>query len=99
MMPDVNFLFLLVAEGLSKMITSSKREGSIKEIKKGKSLSLSHMLFVDDIILFGLGTQREARKVQGNPIHYNKITWNKYLMVLERKKNYNASTSLYPCSF
>jgi hypothetical protein len=56
------FLFLLVVEGLSWMVTTCKREGSIKGLDMGNSLSLSHLLFVDDVILFGLGSVREVVK-------------------------------------
>jgi hypothetical protein len=56
------FLFLLITEGLSRAVKEFKREGAIKRIKVGRSLSLSHLLFVDDVILFGLGIVREAEK-------------------------------------
>lgn len=37
----------------------------MREITNGKSLTLSHkLLFVDDVILFGLGTVRQAGKYQ-----------------------------------
>lgn len=60
--PDSPFLLLLVAEGLSRMITASKRDGAITGIKLGSSLSLSRLLFVDDVMLFSLGTVSEAKK-------------------------------------
>jgi hypothetical protein len=60
--PDSPFLLLLVVEGLSRMITASKRDGAITGIKLGSSLSLSRLLFVDDVMLFSLGTVSEAKK-------------------------------------
>lgn len=44
------------------MITACKREGSIKWVKMQSFVSFSHLLFVDDVILLGLGTQRKAGK-------------------------------------
>jgi hypothetical protein len=47
------FLFLLMVEGLNRMVSRAKQEGIVKGIKIGNSISLSHLLFVDDVILFG----------------------------------------------
>ena len=52
-------LFILVIEGLSLLIEDAKRNGKIKGIKISHLLSLSHLLFVDDVILFGLGSVEE----------------------------------------
>ena len=49
-------LFILVIEGLSLLINDAKRCGRIKGIKISASLTLTHLLFVDDVVLFGLGT-------------------------------------------
>ena len=46
-------------EGLSLLIEDARRRGLVKGIKISKDLSLSHLLFVDDVILFGLGTCEE----------------------------------------
>jgi hypothetical protein len=56
------FLFLLVAENLSNTVQDGKREEHIKVIKIRRSCSLSHLLFEDDVLLFGAGTVR-GRKV------------------------------------
>jgi hypothetical protein len=56
------FLFLLVVEGLSRIIKAYEMEGSIKGMNMGKSLFLSHVLFVDEVILFGLGLVSEAKR-------------------------------------
>jgi hypothetical protein len=53
-----------VEEGLSQLIATYKRDGFVKGIKMGTSISLSHLLFVDDAILFGAGTRREEKKVK-----------------------------------
>ena len=45
-------LFLLAAEGLSLMIQKDKRLGKIKGIKVAPNLWITHLIFVDDILLF-----------------------------------------------
>ena len=52
-------LFILVIEGLSCLIEDAKQNGKIKGIKVSSKLSLTHLLFVDDVILFGLGSLEE----------------------------------------
>ena len=43
-------------EGLSLMIADAKQNGLIKGIKISNDLIITHLLFVDDVILFGMGT-------------------------------------------
>ena len=52
-------LFILVIEGLSLLIDDARRNGKIKGIRISSQLSLTHLLFVDDVILFGFGTFEE----------------------------------------
>ena len=52
-------LFIMVIEGLSLLIKDAKRNGKIKGIKISTKLFLTHLLFVDDVILFGLGSFEE----------------------------------------
>ena len=52
-------LFILVIEGLSLLIEEEKKQGKIKGIKISACLSLTHLLFVDDVILFGFGSVEE----------------------------------------
>ena len=49
-------LFILVIEGLSLMIKDARDNGLIRGIKFSPSLTLTHLLFVDDVILLGSGT-------------------------------------------
>ena len=49
-------LFILVIEGLSLLITDAKNNGLIRGIQISSSLALTHLLFVDDVILMGTGT-------------------------------------------
>ena len=53
------FLFILVIEGLSLLIADARDHGLIKGIKISSSLALTHLLFVDDVILLGIGTLSE----------------------------------------
>ena len=50
------FLFWLVIKGLIILISKDKSDGRIKGIKFGQDLKISHMLFVDDIMIFGIGS-------------------------------------------
>eukprot|EP00253_Pinus_taeda_P009549 PITA_09549 len=45
-------LFLLVVEGLSQLIHKARREGKVKGIEVATNLFISHLLFVDDILIF-----------------------------------------------
>ena len=49
-------LFILVIEGLSLLISDARRHGLICGVKITSSLALTHLLFVDDVILLGMGT-------------------------------------------
>jgi len=49
-------LFILVIEGLSLLIADARDHGLIKDIKISSTLALTHLLFVDDVILLGTGT-------------------------------------------
>jgi hypothetical protein len=57
--PLFPLLFLLAIEGLSMIIESCKRNGKLKGVQIERGLSISHILFVDDV-LFGAGSIREA---------------------------------------
>ena len=52
-------LFILVIEGLSLLIVDARSHGLIRGIKISPLLSLTHLLFVDDVILLGSGTLSE----------------------------------------
>jgi hypothetical protein len=55
------FLFLLVVESLSRLLYSARLEGFIKGIMVEDHVKLMHLLFVDDVLLFGEGMVREWR--------------------------------------
>lgn len=48
------YLFLLCLEGFSSLLKLARREESIRGVKVGKSsLTLTHIFFTEDSILFG----------------------------------------------
>jgi hypothetical protein len=55
------FIFLLVADGLSRLIHQSHGRNIIKWLKVSQEEFLTHLLFVDDIIIFGAGSTEEIK--------------------------------------
>jgi hypothetical protein len=55
------FLFILGAEVLSRLLFREKAAGNIKGLKISKSSpAIHHLLFADDILIFGKATPKEA---------------------------------------
>ena len=54
--PLAPLLFLIVVEGLSRSILTAKYSGAFQGISFGNNIILSHVLFVDDIILLSDGS-------------------------------------------
>ena len=52
-------LFILVIEAISLLIKDAKAKGKIRGINISDTLYLTHLLFVDDVTLFGMGTVME----------------------------------------
>ena len=50
-------------EGLSRMIKSSKEEGTFQGINISRSLAITHLLFVDDIVIFGSSSYNDWHKI------------------------------------
>jgi hypothetical protein len=59
-------LFLIVAKGLSREINDAKITKALKGIKIGGSIFLSHLFFVDDILLFNDGFKEGCNEAQRN---------------------------------
>eukprot|EP00253_Pinus_taeda_P004333 PITA_04333 len=55
-------LFLLVVEGLSRLIHKARRTDKIKGIEVAINLYISHLLFVDDILIFSNGSYNELKE-------------------------------------
>jgi hypothetical protein len=51
--PMSPFLFLLIAEGLGRLIFEARDVSSIRRINVTGMIMISHLLFIDDILLFG----------------------------------------------
>ena len=49
-------LFILIIESLSRIIMDAQQKGLIKGFQFSHDLSITHLLFVDDVILIGIGT-------------------------------------------
>ena len=57
--PPSTLLFILVIEGITMLINDVQKKGMVKGINISSSLSLTHLLFVDDVVLFGNETLDE----------------------------------------
>lgn len=53
-------LFLIVMEALSKLLTATKREGLLHGLHLNALCHLTHLLFVDDVLIFLDGSQRDS---------------------------------------
>lgn len=59
------YLYLFVADGLSALIKERVREGSLQELHVcRRAPGISHLLFVDDSLLFFKATQQQALEVK-----------------------------------
>eukprot|EP00253_Pinus_taeda_P002268 PITA_02268 len=57
-------IFLLAAEGLSRLISNAKRSGLVKGLEVVVNLFITHLLFVDDILLFTNGSLIEIKELK-----------------------------------
>ena len=57
-------LFLLVAKGLSRALRGARAEGHFTGIQLAPNLNITHLLFVDDVLIFCSGTRGESRVLQ-----------------------------------
>ena len=67
-------LFLLLAEGLSGAIAAEKRSRSFPGINISNTLHVTHLLFVDDILVFSAGTRGEADNQNNTMKLFSKAT-------------------------
>jgi len=58
------FLFLILAKGLSKLLQNEKRSGVLKGLKILKSIFKTRLLFVYNIMLFGVGSLQEFKAIK-----------------------------------
>ncbi len=57
-------LFLLAADGINLMIHDAKRQGTFKGIEVADNFCVTHLLFVDDIIMFNNGSLEDCRTLK-----------------------------------
>lgn len=62
--PLSSLLFMLVAEGLSRAIKVVKAQGQFKGVQIAQNLFITHLLFVDDVMIFCSGTRGDTRALQ-----------------------------------
>eukprot|EP00253_Pinus_taeda_P031126 PITA_31126 len=55
-------LFLLVVEGLSRLIHKARRTDKTKGIEVAINLYIKHLLFIDDILIFSNGSYNELKE-------------------------------------
>jgi hypothetical protein len=67
-------LFILVAQGLSRALAVENQIGSSPIIKITSSLQVTHLLFVDDILIFTAGPRSEARTLKNIINLFSKAT-------------------------
>lgn len=53
-------LFLLIMEGLSRLIAAEHRRGRLRGIKITDNCFLTHLLFVDDVLIFLNGSMADS---------------------------------------
>lgn len=85
--PISPYLFLLVTEGLSNLIQGAKSKGLISSISCLNGPVISHLLFVDDSIIFC-----DAREEE---LVYIKIVLNCFELASGEKINYSKSTIMF----
>ena len=68
------FLFLIIANYLSRIIQHPKREGSFKGIRINNTVELSHIMFVDDVVILEEGTRGDLKEAEKILDLYKKAT-------------------------
>lgn len=58
------FLFLPVSKALSKLLSKAKKDNLVKGIKVTEMITLSHLLFVYHVLIFGIGEVGEWKVIK-----------------------------------
>ena len=58
-------LFLLVAKGLSRLLKKAHREGQVFGINVAPQLQITHLLFMDDVLIFCSGNVHDVNTISG----------------------------------
>ncbi|KAA3453657.1 reverse transcriptase [Gossypium australe] len=69
------YLFLICAEGFSRLIELAKKEKRLSGIRMGRgNVSVSHLFFADDSVLFGEASEEGANNMKCVVQEYEKIS-------------------------
>ena len=63
--PIISAIYLLVMEGLSRLIIEDKNRGLFKGVKISSNISLTHLLFIDDVLIFRSGEISDSIVMNG----------------------------------
>jgi len=72
--PFITTCFLLVVEGLSRAISQAKSAGTFSGIKISQALHLTHLIFVDSVLIFNGGSRREDEVLRNILSLFSKAT-------------------------
>ena len=73
--PLAPLLFLIVVEGLGRAILSAKSCGDLHGISFGNNISLSHDIFVDDIVMVIDGSEQSLSSLYEILLVFCKTSW------------------------
>jgi hypothetical protein len=73
-LPWSPLLFLLVVEGINKAIGEEKSRGDFQGISISTTLNLTHLLFVEDVLIFCNGKMGDADKLRCILDIFRKVT-------------------------
>jgi hypothetical protein len=95
-------LFLLVAKGLSRALEAAKSRGEFSGITTSPTLQISHLLFVDDVLIFCSGNRRDVETFMKILDLFWNATWMKINSRKSTLSTYNldrVETNLYKMIF
>jgi len=72
--PLSSLLFLLAVEGLSKLIGDAKSREELRGAMVVGYISLSHLLFVDDVLAFSDGSKCDTTTIKNALALFSKVT-------------------------
>ena len=57
--------FLLIIKGFNKLIHIEKRKARLEGIRISSQVNLRHLIFIDDLLLFGKGSLEGVEGIEG----------------------------------
>ena len=57
-------MFLLIVEALSRLLHKEKEVRLIKGVKVANQIELTHVLLMDDVLMFGVGTLSNIQNLE-----------------------------------